>query len=159
MKKMIMIVAIISLAVVAVPPAIAYRGMAGGLDRGPGGYSMMDPVRGLDLTVEQMQKISSLREAYLKEIKPLQDQLYARSGELRLLWLARTPDQEKIIVLQKEGMNLRDQLIEKMDAYRLEVRKVLTPEQLMKAQFYMGGPMIRGGAGMRNGYIPGWGTR
>ena len=169
MKKVMTIVAVIALAVIVSSPAMAYRGMGGGFDRGPGGYAMMDPARGLDLTAEQTQKINAMREAHLKEIKPLQDQIYAKSGDLRLLWLAKTPDQEKILALQKEVRNLRDQWTDKMTGFRLEARKVLTPEQLAKVQSYgvgrrmarSGGGMTRmgGGYGMRGGHAPGWGMR
>jgi len=155
MKKIMTVVAVAALAAVVASPAMAYRGMAGGFDRGAGGYAMMDPARGLDLTAEQTAKLNALREAHLKEIQPLQDQLYAKNGELRNLWLAKTPDQEKILALQKEGRTLRDQLADKLTAYRLEARKILTPEQLAKAQSYSG----MGRAGMRGGFAPGWGMR
>ncbi|MBN2437878.1 MAG: Spy/CpxP family protein refolding chaperone [Deltaproteobacteria bacterium] len=161
MKKVMTVAAVIALAAVVASPAIAYRGMAGGFDRGSGGYAMMDPARGLDLTPEQTAKINDLREAHLKAIKPIRDQLYAKNGELRLLWLAKTPDQEKILALQKEVRNLRDQLADQTTANRIEVRKILTPEQFAKVQFYngMGRQKARGGAGMRGGYARGRGMR
>jgi Spy/CpxP family protein refolding chaperone len=162
MKKIMAIVAVIALAAVAASPAMAYRGMAGGFDRGPGGYAMMDVTRGLDLTAEQTQKINDLREAHLKEMKPLRDQLYAKSGDLKLLWLAKTPDQEKILALQKEVRSLRDQLMDKMTGYRLEARKILTPEQWAKVQSYGAGrgmSRMGGGPGMVGGHTPGQGMR
>ncbi len=161
MKKVMTVVAVIALAAVVASPAMAYRGMGGWYDRGPGSYAMMDASWGIDLTTEQTQKINALRESHLKEIKPIQDQLYSKSGDLRLLWLAKTPDQEKVLALQKEVRNLRDQLADKMTSFRLEARKVLTPEQLAKVQSSqgMGRHMSRGGAGMRGGYAPGWGMR
>jgi Spy/CpxP family protein refolding chaperone len=86
--------------------------------------------------------------------------MLSKSKELRNLWLAATPDQEKITALQKEARMLRDQMTDKRTAYRLEVRKVLTPEQQAKAQAYgTGRGMARGGAGMRGGHAPGWGMR
>jgi Spy/CpxP family protein refolding chaperone len=170
MKKVTMIVAAVALAAVVASPALAYRGGGGQHNRGPGyGYGMMDETRGLDLTTEQTQKINDLREAHLKDIKPIQDQLYAKSGDLRNLWIAKAPDHEKILALQKEVRSLRDQSTDKMTVYRLEARKVLTPEQLTKVQSYgMGQGMARGsavtarmggGAGMRGGHTPGWGMR
>jgi Spy/CpxP family protein refolding chaperone len=171
MKKAVtMIVAAVALAAVVASPAMAYRGMRAGYGSGPGNVADMGAGLGLDLTTEQTQKINDMREAHLKEIKPLQDQLYAKNGDLRNLWLAETPDKEKILALQKEVRNLRDQLTDKMTAYRLEARKVLTPEQLTKVQSYgMGQGMARGGAGMSHmgsgpsmmvgGHTPGWGIR
>lgn len=161
MKKLMTVVAVLALAAVVASPAMAYRGMRAGYGSGPGNVEDIGAVRGLNLSTEQTQKINNLREAHLKEIKPLRDQLYSKSGDLRILWLAKTPDQEKILALQKEVRSLRDQLFDKYTIYRLEARKVLTPEQLTKVQSYvgMGRGMARGGAGMRGGYAPGWGMR
>jgi Spy/CpxP family protein refolding chaperone len=169
MKKLMTVVAVIALAAVVASPAMAYRGMRGGYDRGPGNFAQMDVTRGISLTSEQTEKINALREAHLKDVKPIQDQLYAKSGDLRNLWLAKTPDQEKILALQKEVQNLRGQMTEKGTTYRLEARKVLTPEQLTKIQSYgLGRGMARsgagmarmgGGPGMMDGRAPGWGMR
>lgn len=170
MKKTVtMMVAAVALAAIVASPAAAYRGMGVGYGSGPGNVSDIGATRGLDLTTEQMQKINDLREAHLKEIKPLQDQMLSKNEELRSLWLAATPDQDKITALQKDARVLRDQLTDKMTVYRLEARKVLTPEQLTKVQSYgMGQGMARGGAGMsrmgsgagmRGGHTPGRGMR
>lgn len=169
-KKTTMIVAAIALAAVAAAPALAYRSGGGPHNRGPVySYGMAGETRGLDLTDGQTQKIRDLREAHLKEIKPLQDQLYAKGRELRNLWLARTPDQEKIQAIQKEVRALQDQLADKEAAFQSEASKVLTPEQLAKARAYSGKgrAMTRGGivmptgngAGMRGGFTPGRGMR
>jgi len=114
----------------------------------------------LNLTAEQTAKINALRDAYLKDTKPVQDKLFSKRGDLRLLWLQTNPDQDKILAVQKEIRGLRDQLQDKMTNQRLEVLKVLTPEQQEKVKsFRMGrsfGPGMRGGAGM-NGGGPGMG--
>ena len=152
-KNMMIIVAVIALAAVVTSPAMAYRERRAGYGSGPGNVADIGAARDLDLTAEQTEKINALRETHLKEIKPLQDQLHARSGDLRLLWLAGTPDQEKIMSLQKEVRNLRDQLTEKMASYRLAACKVLTPEQQAKVQEQgMGRGMTRGEAGLRGSH-------
>ena len=95
-----------------------------------------------------------MRAAHLKDIQPLQDQMLSKSRELRSLWLAATPDKEKILALQKETRDLRDQLTDKRTAYRLEVQKVLTPEQQAKVQAYgtgRGMGRMGGGSGMMGG--------
>lgn len=108
--------------------------------RGPGyGPCQSGEVRGLagvNLTAEQESKIKSLRDAHLKEIKPLQDQLFSKRGELKLLWLQQQPSEEKIKAVQKEICNLRDRLQDKQTSHRLAVLKVLTPEQQTKLQTY-----------------------
>jgi len=114
------------------------------------------------LTAEQTEKINAMREAHLKDIQPLRDQVYSKSKELRTLWLAATPDREKITALQKEAQGLRDQLTDKLTTYRLELRKILTPEQLAKVQAYGSGrgmARMGGGPGMMGGHAYGGGMR
>jgi Spy/CpxP family protein refolding chaperone len=162
MKKLMTVVAVIALAAVVASPAMAYRGMGMGYGSGPGNVADIGAARGLDLTAEQTEQINVMRAAHLKDIQPLQDQMLSKSKELRSLWLAATPDQEKITDLQKEARMLRDQLTDKRTAYRLEVRKVLTPEQQAKVQTYgtgRGMSRMGGGPGMRGGHAPGWGIR
>jgi len=160
MKKLMTVVAVIALAAIVASPAMAYRGMGMGYGSGPGNVADIGAARGLDLTAEQTAKINALREAHLKDIKPLQDQMLSKSGELRSLWLVTTPDKEKILALQKDAQGLRDQLTDKFTTYRLEVRQVLTPEQLAKVQSYGAGhgmARMGGGPGMMGGH--GWGMR
>lgn len=162
MKKMMTVVAVIALAAIVASPAMAYRGMGGGYGYGPGNVADIGAARGLDLTAEQTARINALREAHLKDIKPLQDKMLSKSSELKSLWLATTPDQEKITALQKDARGLRDQLTDKLTIYRLEVRKILTPEQLTKVQAYgtgRGMASMGGGAGMMGGHAYGWGMR
>ena len=119
-------------------------------------------VPGLNLTTEQTAKINTLREAHLKDVKPIQDKMFSKRGDLKLLWLQKNPDQEKIRQAQKEIRTLRDQMQDKKDNYRLEMLKVLTPEQQEKLNAYRPGrgfgPGMKGGAGPQGGG-PGMGMR
>lgn len=160
MKKLMAVMAVIAMAaVMASTLAEARRGWWSG-ERGPGYYDLA-AAPGLNLTAEQSAKLASLREAHLRDVKPIQDQLYSKQGELKLLWLAKTPDQNKILAVQKETRSLRDQLAEKQAAYRLEAYKVLTPEQVTKIQAYGGGRGYGHPQGMRGpgGMGPGMGMR
>jgi len=103
------------------------KGMGPGYGMSP--YAASD----LGLTPEQSQKLQTLMEAYLKEITPLQNQLFSKKAELRLLWSESTPNQEKIMAKQKEINGLQQQLQTKATQYQLETRNVLTPEQQAKA--------------------------
>lgn len=161
MKKLVMTV--VTLIVVTVFAASAFaKGPGWGRGYGSGPYYGPDEraFSQLNLTAEQTAKINALRDAYLKDTKPVQDKLFSKRGDLRLLWLQTNPDQDKILAVQKEIRGLRDQLQDKMTNQRLEVLKVLTPEQQEKVKsFRMGrgfGPGMRGGAGM-NGGGPGMG--
>jgi len=112
----------------------------------------------LNLTPEQTAKINALREANLRDTKSLKDKMFSKRGDLKLLWLQTNPDQEKITAAQKEIRALRDQMQDKITAYRLEVLKVLTPEQQEKVKSFRGrgfGPGMGGGPGMKGG--PGMG--
>ena len=160
MKKLMTVMAVIAVvAVVASSPAEARRGGGGGYLGG--GYYDVTAAPGLNLTAEQTEKLGSLREAHLREVKPLRDQIYSKAGELRLLWLQQTPDQKKILAVQKEVRTLRDQLMDKQTAYRLGANKILTPEQLTKVQAYGVGRGYGYAKGMRGqggmGMAPGMG--
>ena len=128
--KTLTIITMLLFLAVAVSPSLAARGRGMG-PGGPGGGGCIDPtvLKELNLTAEQKAKISALREAHLKEVKLLHDKLFSLKGDLRLLWLEKNPDREKIAAKRKEIRGLRDQLQDKRDAYFLEVLNVLTPEQ------------------------------
>ena len=96
-----------------------------GPGRGHGGAGCYGPetsfLSRLNLTSEQTAKINTLREAFLKDTKPLKDKMFSKRGDLKLLWLQTNPDQNKIMATQKEIRALRDQMQDKVTAYRLDV--------------------------------------
>src|SRR3990172_3754081 len=62
------------------------------------------------LTSEQKAKIEALQLSFIKDIKPLQDQMFSKRGDMRLLWMQSTPDKEKILSLRKDMRKIRDQI-------------------------------------------------
>ncbi len=106
-----------------------------------------------NLTEEQSAQIKALRDGFLKEIEPLQKELYAKAQEFRNLWQSSNPDQVAISAKQKEMIDLRTQLQGKATNLGLEIRKVLTPEQLAQL------PALNQGAefGPGAGFLPGMG--
>ena len=174
MKKMIVAV---TMAIILTTTGLA---MAQGWGRGPGmgmGYGPYSGGTGsagpgpwavLNLTPEQGQKIQALRENHFKETVPLRNELMSKKFELRSLWLQTNPDEENILAKQKEMNALRAQLQEKATKKRLEMRKILTPEQqaqwqASKANFRYGHGYRRGcgfgpgpGYGRGMGYGPRW---
>jgi len=158
MKKAVLTVMAVLVILALTTTSFAYgwgQGMRGG--RGPGYGSCqsgdVQGLAGLNLTADQEAKIKSLREAQLKDTQPLQDKMFSKRGELKLLWLQQNPDQGKIVAVQKEIRSLRDQLQDKQTNHRLAVLKVLTPEQQTKVQAYGAG----GGFGHGKGFGPGSG--
>jgi Spy/CpxP family protein refolding chaperone len=129
--------------------AFAYRGGSGGMSAGYG-YAIDDRMAAsLNLTAEQTAQIRSLREVQLKEIQPLQNKLYSKRSELKLLWLQQSPDEGKIKAIDQEIRSLRDQLQDKRTGHRLAIFKILTPEQQTKLQAYAAGRGSGSGRGMR----------
>ena len=152
MKKTI----IVGLALVLGLALVATVALAWGPGFGPGfGRGFGGPAYGVppipNLTDEQSAQIKALRDGFLKEIEPLQKELYTQSQELRTLWQSPSPDQAAIAAKQKEIFNLRSQLQDKAPNLGLEIRKVLTPEQLAEL------PAFSQGAGFGPG--PGFGPR
>src|SRR4030042_6306531 len=76
-----------------------------------------------NLTAEQSSQIQALREAYLKEIAPLQQELLAKGKELRSLGATSNADPATVVAKQKEIFDLRTQLQEKANSFRLEMQR------------------------------------
>ncbi len=158
LKQGLITVAVLVMASVAASPAMANREWRGGYGSGPGNVADIAGTPDLNLSPDQTERIDALRAAHRRDIRPLQEQLMGKSRRLRELWLARSPDQQQIMALQREVHDLRGQLLEKLAVYRLEVLRLLTPEQQAKVQTFeaerhrgrMGPP------GMGRGPFPGW---
>jgi Spy/CpxP family protein refolding chaperone len=125
MKKTI----IIGLSLVLGVALVATVALARGPGFGPGGPAYGSPPIP-NLTADQSAQIKALRDAFLKENEPLQKELYAKGQELRKLWSTPNADQAAIKAKQNEISDLRSQLQDKGTNLGLEIRKVLTPEQL-----------------------------
>jgi Spy/CpxP family protein refolding chaperone len=131
------------------------KGPGMGMGYGPysGGARAWGPGlwRALNLTPEQVEKIKALRGSFFKEKIPLRNDLMSKRLELRALWAQTNPDEEKILAKQKEINALRAQLEEKATRNRLEMLKILTPEQRAQWQAY------KASFGYGRGYRRGWG--
>jgi zinc resistance-associated protein len=139
MKKTTIIALSLTLALALIATAALAWGPGRGYGMGPGyGYPAIP-----NLTAEQSSQIQALQKAHMDEITPLQQDLLKKKTELRSLWLSPTPDQAKITALQKEILNLQAKITEKGTNLKLEIRKVLTPEQQAQLSVY-GSGMGRG---------------
>jgi Spy/CpxP family protein refolding chaperone len=165
MKKMIVVVLAVTVLVTAGVAMAQGWGRGPGYGPGPGagygpGQGMEYGPRGswganLNLTPEQTQKMQAMREGFFKETLPLRNEMQIKKLELSTLWAQTNPDQEKIMAKQKEINALRAQMQEKGTKNRLEMRKILTPEQ--QAQVTAFGPGFGRGHGMKGGFGPGRG--
>lgn len=152
MKKLTL--AVMTALLVAVVATSAF-GFGRGPGYGPCARGDFKGPAGLNLTADQTAKMKEMREAQWQEMKPLREQMFTKRDELRKLWLEPTPDQEKIVAAQKEMRLLRDQMQDKMTAYRLEAAKVLTPEQREKIGSFGQGRRHGRGFGPMHGFGPG----
>ena len=132
--------------------AAAMAGHGWGKGMGPRGGGMAIPYAAsyLGLSPEQTSQLQAMRERHFEEISPLQEKLFSKRQELRLLWANPNPDASQIAAKQKEIGALQAQIQEMSTKHQLEAIRILTPEQRQKLSV-MRGPGL--GAG------PGWGKR
>ena len=92
-----------------------------------------------DVTAEQSAKIQAVQKAYLDKIAPLQQELLKKRTELRSLRLSQNPDSSAITAKETEILSIQTKLQEKAANLRLEISKVLPPEQSAQAAAYSSG--------------------
>ena len=97
------------------------RGMGQGNGMGPYPYDAAN------LTADQAAQMQTLRESFLKEVSPLQSEMYTKKSEMRTLWAASNPDEGKISTLQKDLLELQGKMQEKRLQFNLEARKIVNP--------------------------------
>ena len=122
---------IIGLVLIVGMAMIAGMAMAWGPGFGRGFGAAANGVPPLpDLTADQSAQIQALRAGFLAEIKPLRENLFTKRMALRSLWSSADLDPAAVTALQKEIRDLQADFQEKVTGLRLEIRKLLTPEQL-----------------------------
>ena len=120
------------------PPAVAqgfpenrgwrYRGR--GMMTSPMHEHMMDWANRLNLTEEQRARLRELRESYLRDTLAWRNELLVKRLDLRDLLDNPRPDPNQVLAKQREVSELESKIDERGLLYQLEMRKVLTPEQL-----------------------------
>lgn len=91
---------------------------------------MEDWVRQLNLNENQVAQIGQLQESLRKETLPLRNTLMVKRFRLRDLLLDPQADPNQILSVQRELSELEGRLQERIMVFHLEVRKVLTPDQI-----------------------------
>ena len=94
-----------------------------------GGYGY-GPGSNLNLSKEQTDKIWQLKEKQRNETSAMRYELFQKRNELRSLYTNPGADDATILARQKEINALRTKLQDKMVQFKLDERKILTPEQL-----------------------------
>jgi Spy/CpxP family protein refolding chaperone len=139
MRKNATIIGTLILVAAIAIPVFAYergwgtgRGMGVALEAGQAPYPCCENIA--NLTPEQSAKLKELREKHDNDVLPLRNELIAKRAELRSLWSQGNPDQSAIKAKQQEVNDLRTKLQDRMTEYRIEVGKILTPEQQAQLQ-------------------------
>jgi Spy/CpxP family protein refolding chaperone len=120
---------------------------------GPMPGSMMgDWAQRLNLTEEQTARLHKLRESYLKDTLVLRNELVIKRFDLKNFLANPQADPNQVLATQREVSGLESQLQERSLLYQLEMRQVLTPEQinlLPPGLFFRGfhGPRMMPGQG------------
>jgi Spy/CpxP family protein refolding chaperone len=78
----------------------------------------------MNLTPEQAGQLFDLKEKFMNETAGLRKAMWMKRAEMAALWKVDNPDQAQIKAKQKELSALREQMQEKMVAYRLQARKI-----------------------------------
>ena len=106
---------------------------------GPMHTPMMDWASQLNLTPEQSAKLQDLREAFLRDTLTWRNELLIKRFDLRDL--LRNPDSEPQTILnkQREISDLESKIQERGILLQIELRKVLTPEQIKLLPPHAGG--------------------
>jgi Spy/CpxP family protein refolding chaperone len=119
-----------------------------------------------NLTSEQKAKFQELRRKLDDEAAPLKGNMLTKRLELRSLWTDPKADPKTITDKEKELRDLQDQMRDRIVQFKLEARKILTPEQLAEfgSRWGMGRVYGRGhmmgyghGMGYEMGHGPGMG--
>lgn len=148
MRKLVVALALVAVVVLGITYAYAYGPGHGGTGWGYEKWSSLTP--------EQRTKLQELGQRFNDETAQLRGTILTKRLELQSLWANPKADPKAIQEREKELRNLQDQMRDKAVQFRLEGRKILTPEQL--AQFGPGAGMGRGFDGGRMmGYGPGTG--
>ena len=102
-----------------------------------------------NLTPEQSDKLSTLQKNHIKETASLRTGLAVKRIERNQLLAQPQPNRDEILSKQREITDLQAQLQQKAVTRELELRTILTAEQLSK---------LNSGYGSNENVLPGWGT-
>jgi len=111
---------------------------------GPMHHPGEDWVKQLNLTEEQTVKLQALRESYLRDTLVWRNQLVVKRFDLRDLLRNPQSDPNQVLAKQREVSDLESKIEERGVLHQLEMRKVLTPEQIKLLPPWFGTGGFRG---------------
>ncbi len=164
MKKTLLALSLVTVLILGVTYVYA-QGPGHGLGwRGEHCWESGDPEKFSSLTPEQKAKFQELRQKFNDETAQLRGALVTKRLETQSLWTNPKAEPKAIIDKEKELRDLQNQMKDKAIQFKLEARKLLTPEQISEFRPGMGrgfgrGHMMGGGPGSGHGHGmgPGYG--
>jgi Spy/CpxP family protein refolding chaperone len=97
---------------------------------GPRPFPLERLARDLNLTEDQIASLQNLRQGFLRDTLPWRDDLLIKRMVLQDLLRQPQADSKQVLSKQREVSELESKIQERMVFYHLEIRKVLTPEQI-----------------------------
>ena len=131
MKKTIIAIGLIAIIFLSVKNVQAHDPMIGSRYRG------MER-KGFFLNPEQRTKLRELQLKFNEETAQIRGGILTKRLELQSLWTNPNTDAKAIMDKEKEFRELQNQMAEKIVQYKLEVRKLLTPEQISQFRQNLG---------------------
>lgn len=114
------------------------------------GPPMMDWASRLNLTEEQTTRLQELRDSYLRDTMVWRNELLIKKYDLRDLLNNPKADTNTVLAKQREISELESKVQERFLLFQIEMRKVLTPEQIQllpPGGGWMYGPSMMPGRG------------
>lgn len=122
---------------------------------GPGGGAFGHGPRGIDLSKDQQDRMWQLKEKFNSDTSSLRYEMFQKRNELRTLYADPKATDAAILAKEKEVNALMQKMHDRMVRFKLDQRKIYTPEQL-KQLAERGGPGSGGRhQGARGGFGPG----
>lgn len=135
--------------------SMAWRG---GMGRGMGGCGLRTDGCFFfsipNLTEEQSTKLTDCQKHFVMDTSKIRSDLAVKRIELNQLLRESQPKTEEVMAKQKELSNLQSQFQEKCLSKQLDMRKILTDEQLSQLPPHGYGPGSRTPPGWMKGYGP-----
>ena len=97
---------------------------------GPMNYPLEQMAKDLNLTEDQIASLQNLRQGFLRDTLPWRNDLVIKKMVLQDLLRQPQADSNQVLSKQREVSELESKIQERMVPFQLEIRKVLTPEQI-----------------------------
>ncbi|MBP1749751.1 MAG: Heavy-metal resistance [Deltaproteobacteria bacterium] len=125
MKRFLGVVVAVFLVVFAT--SVFAFGPGGGFGPGPKGAG-----HGIDLSKDQQDKMWQLKEKFNSDTSSLRYEMFQKRNELRTLYADPKATDAAILAKEKEVNTLMQKMHDRMVRFKLDQRKIYTPEQLKK---------------------------